>query len=184
MSAGIRVAFQGEEGAYSEGAIHRWFGRTVRTVSCRTFLDVASAIGAGSVEYGVLPIENSISGVVPGSREVLAAGTIEVIGEVVVPIRHLLLGARGSSLKRVRLVHSHPVALAQCRRFLAAHPEFHAVAAYDTAGAAAVVARSGDASVAAIAGKRAADRFGLAVLAAGLEDRSDNETRFLVIRRS
>jgi len=183
MTRALRVAFQGAEGAYSEGAVHRWFGPEALGVPHRTFLEVTSAVEAGTVEFGVLPIENSISGAVPGSRDLLTAAALDVLGEVVVPIHHLLLGVRGSSLDRIRRVHSHPVALAQCGRFLAVHPELRPVAAYDTAGAAAEVARLGDASVAAIAGQRAADRLGLVVLAAGLEDRPDNATRFAIIGR-
>ena len=107
-----------------------------------------------------------------------------MIGEVVRPIRHFLLGVPGASIAGLRRVLSHPVALAQCTRFLLAHPGIEAVAVHDTAGAAREVAERGDASVAAIAASGAADRYRLDRIAADLHDRHDNQTRFLVLRRA
>jgi prephenate dehydratase len=183
VSRGPRVAFQGAAGAYSEAAVHRWFGEGAQAAPFREFRGVGDAVEAGETEFGVLPVDNTLSGAVPASYDVLARGGLEVVGEVVMPIHHLLLGVPGSALARVRRVLSHAMALAQCGRFFAAHPELDPVAAYDTAGAAADVARLGDVAVAAIAGRQAAVRCGLEVLAEGLEDRPDNQTRFLVVGR-
>jgi prephenate dehydratase len=114
---------------------------------------------------------------------VLAEPGLLVVGEVIRPIRHFLLGVPGSSLDGLRRVISHPVALAQCGNFLSKHPDLEVLAVYDTAGAAREVAEGGDSKVAAIAAHAAAERYGLDVLANDLQDRSDNQTRFVVIRR-
>ena len=175
------VAFQGELGAFSEEAVHRFFGAGVRPVPRREFADVGSAVVSGEVDFGLLPIENTLAGSVVGSYDVLAGGQLEIVGEVITPIHHCVLGAPGSSLAGLRRIISHPVALAQCTRFLRARPEIEAVAVYDTAGAAKEVSERNDPSQAAIAGARAADRYGLTILAENVEDRPDNQTRFLVV---
>ncbi len=115
--------------------------------------------------------------------DVLMEPGLSVVGEVIRPIRHFLLGLPGSTLDGLRKVLSHPVALAQCGGFLSRHPELEAVAVYDTAGAAREVSEEGDPTLAAVASAQAAERYGLEVLAGDLQDRSDNQTRFLVIRR-
>ncbi|MBI4545681.1 MAG: prephenate dehydratase [Gemmatimonadetes bacterium] len=178
-----RVAFQGELGAFSEEAVRLYFGGVVEPVPRREFREVGEAVVSGAVEYGLLPIENTVAGSVVASYDVLGAGELEVVGEVIAPIHHCVLGLPGSSLERLRRILSHPVALAQCSRFLLQHPTIEAVAVYDTAGAAKEVAAAGDPSVAALAGRPAATRYGLVLLAEEVEDRRDNQTRFLVVSR-
>lgn len=180
----VRVAFQGELGAFSEEAARRFFSGPIEPVPCREFREVGAAVAGGSVAYGLLPIENTLAGSVVASYDVLAAEPLEVVGEVIVPIHHCLLGVPGAELARITRVLSHPVALAQCSRFLLEHPTIEAVAVYDTAGAARDVARAGDPTVAAIAGRAAAERYGLDILASNIEDRPDNQTRFLVVARA
>lgn len=175
------MAFQGELGAFSEEAVHLFFGAGVRPVPRREFADVGSAVVSGEVDFGLLPIENTLAGSVVGSYDVLARGELEIVGEVITPIHHCVLGVPGSSVDDLKRIISHPVALAQCTRFLRSHPEIEAVAVYDTAGAAKEVSERSDPSMAAIAGARAADRYGLTVLAENVEDRPDNQTRFLVV---
>ncbi|MDX1566580.1 MAG: prephenate dehydratase domain-containing protein [Longimicrobiales bacterium] len=179
----LRVAFQGEPGAYSEEAVRAAFGSDVEPVPRRSFEDVARAVLEGETDRGLLPVENTLAGTVVGGYDVLAGGELEVVGEVVRPIRHCLLGVPGTDVSRLQRVLSHPVALAQCTRFFRAHPEVEAVAVYDTAGAARTVAERGDPSVAAIAARGAAERYGLDVLQEDLQDRADNQTRFYVVRR-
>jgi prephenate dehydratase len=128
-------------------------------------------------------VENTLAVTVQPAYDVLAEPGLEVVGEVIRPIRHFLLGVPGSTLEGLRRVISHPVALAQCGEFLSRHSGIEAVAVYDTAGAAKEVAESGDPTVAAIAARRASERYGLDILAEDLQDRSDNQTRFLVVRR-
>lgn len=178
-----RVAFQGELGAFSEEAVRRFFGDTAEPIPQREFADVARAVVERDVDYGLLPIENTLAGSVVPSYDVLAAGTLEVIGEVVTPIHHCVLAPEGAALDGLQRVLSHPVALAQCTRFLRARPKLDAMAVYDTAGAARDVAARGDVATGAIAGRAAADRYGLVILGADVEDRHDNQTRFLVVVR-
>ena len=176
-----RVAFQGELGAFSEEAVHRFFGDGADPVPCREFGEVGRAVAAGEVDFGVLPIENSLAGSVVASYDVLAGGRLEIVGEVITPIHHCILGLPGSTLAGIDRILSHPVALMQCTRKLRELDGVEAVAVYDTAGAAKEVSTLGDPTRAAIAGQRAAIRYGLTVLAENIEDRSDNQTRFLVV---
>lgn len=178
-----RVAFQGELGAFSEEAVRRFFGADVQPVASREFADVARAVVEGVVDAGVLPVENTLAGSVVAAYDVLASAPLEIVGEVVIPIHHCVLGLPGATLDGVTRVISHPVALAQCTGFLRAHPAIEAVAVYDTAGAARDVAASGSRTIAAIAGRGAGERYGLRVLAENVEDRPDNQTRFLVVVR-
>jgi len=177
----IKVAFQGELGAFSEEAVKRFFRADVEPVPRREFREVGRAVVRGDVDFGMLPIENTLAGSVVGSYDVLATEPLNVLGEVIVPIHHLLLGLPGATLPGITRVLSHPVALAQCTRFLMSHPELDAVAVYDTAGAARDVAERGDIREAAIAGRSAAERYGLEILVENIEDREDNQTRFLVV---
>lgn len=182
---GARVAFQGELGAYSEEAVVRACGPDVEPVPCRENRDVVRAVAGGTVDLGVLPLENTLAGTVTASYDAIAdEPAVHVVAEVIVPIHHCLLGVSGASLQSLHVVESHPVALAQCAGFLERHPWLEARAAYDTAGAAREVARAGDLTRGAIAGRPAAARYGLAILAADVEDRPDNQTRFVVISRT
>lgn len=179
------VAFQGELGAYSEEAVARACGPHVELVPCRENRDVVRAVADGTVDLGVLPLENTLAGTVTASYDAIAdEPAVHIVGEVVIPIHHCLLGVGGSTLHALRVVESHPVALAQCAGFLERHRWLEARAAYDTAGAARDLARSGDPTRGAIAGRPAATRYGLAILAADIEDRPDNQTRFVVISRT
>jgi prephenate dehydratase len=180
-----RVAFQGARGAYSEDAVRRFFGPRAEPEPSFGCDDVVRAVGRGGAAYGLLPVENSLAGSVVATYDaLLAEPRVYIVGETVLPIHHCVLAPRGARLDAITVVESHPVALAQCRRWLAAHPEIVVRAAYDTAGAAEDVARCGDPARAAIAGRGAAARFGLAVLATDVEDRPDNVTRFVAIARA
>lgn len=184
MTAPARIAFQGELGAFSEEAIRNIDSRAT-PLPCREFIDVAQAVERGDADAGMLPIENTLAGSVVGSYDALTAcESLQVIAETVVEIHHCVLGPRGAALEELATVESHPVALAQCTRWLRAHPSIAARAAYDTAGAARDVAARGDARAAAIAGRGAAERYELDILASNIEDRSDNQTRFLMVARA
>ncbi len=179
----LSVAFQGELGAFSEDAVRTWFGEEVEPVPCREFREIGYAIRSGQVSAGLLPVENSLAGTVQPAYDILMEPGLCVVGEVIRPIRHFLLGLPSTPLEGLKRVISHPVALAQCGEFLSRHPELEAVAVYDTAGAAREVAEKRDPTVGAVASFRAAERYGLEVLASDLQDQSDNQTRFLVIRQ-
>jgi prephenate dehydratase len=181
----IRVAFQGELGAFSEEAVRQLWPHGAEPVPMRDFPDVAHAVHAGDVDLGLLPIENTLAGSVIGSYDALfAREELHVVAETVVAIHHCVLALSDATLDSLRTVASHPVALAQCERFLRSHPHLAPLATYDTAGAAREVATRGDPTAAAIAGRPAAARYGLSIVAADIEDRSDNQTRFFAVARS
>ena len=179
-----RVAFQGELGAFSEEAITRYWRGEAEPVPMRHNRDVARAVAEARVDFGMLPVENTLAGSVAPSYDALAeTPEVFVVGELVLPIHHCLLAPSGSQLEELRRVDSHPVALDQCALFLQRQPQIVAHAAYDTAGAAREVALAGDRTRAAIAGRAAAARYGLAMVADGIQDRNDNQTRFVVLSR-
>jgi prephenate dehydratase len=181
----IRVAMQGERGAYSEDALQQCWGGGAEPLPRRTCEEVAAAVDAGSADAGILPLDNSIAGTVTASYEALIAfPRLHAVREIVIPIHHCLLGVPGASVDTLRSVDSHPIALAQCRSFLDRRPHLWARAEYDTAGAAKAVADAGDPTRAAIAGRAAAACYGLDVLEADIEDRSDNQTRFVAVART
>jgi prephenate dehydratase len=178
------VAFQGESGAFSEKAIEFLVEGSVRLLSCNTFDATTGAVVQGIADLAVIPVENLIAGPVHAALDALAAAPeLEQIGEYQLPVRHALLGLPGATLGDIREALSHEMALKQCRRFFAEHPAIKPVEAHDTAGAARLVGIRREASVAAIAGAWAAERYGLAVIEDGLQDHSDNFTRFVLVKR-
>jgi prephenate dehydratase len=180
----VRVAFQGEHGAYSELAAEQlWPGS--RCIPCRENADVVHAVTRADADVGVLAIENSLAGTVAASIDaLLAAEDVHVVSEAVVPIHHCLVAARGASIRDIRRVESHPIALAQCREFFECNPALEPRAVYDTAGAARDIAAAGDPTRAALASAAAAGLYGLSILRANLEDRPDNQTRFIGLSRT
>ena len=178
------VAFQGESGAFSEKAIEYLVEGPVRLLSCNTFDATTGAVVQGIADLAVIPVENLIAGPVHAALDALAAAPeLEQIGEYQLPVRHALLGLPGATLGDIREALSHEMALKQCRRFFAEHPAIKPVEAHDTAGAARLVGIRREASVAAIAGAWAAERYGLAVIEDGLQDHSDNFTRFVLVKK-
>jgi prephenate dehydratase len=141
-----------------------------------------AAVESGADDAGLLPVENTLAGGVAAAYDALQAGEVRVVREVVIGIRHFLMAPPGTLLAQVREVRSHPVALAQCERFFSEHPHVKPVAVHDTAGAAREVAETRSPGVAALAPRRAAERYGLDILAGELQDRDDNQTRFLLVR--
>jgi prephenate dehydratase len=180
----MRVAFQGERGAFSEAAAHKLLGASVEVLPCRTFEEVFAAVQSKNASCALLPIENSLAGSVHRNYELLGEGVLEIVGEVLLRIRHNLIARPGTRLTDIRRVLSHPVALAQCQRFLAGHPEIEAVATYDTAGSVKIVMEDGRSDEAAIAGAPAAEVYGGAILASNIEDHAENYTRFLLLSRN
>lgn len=178
----MRVGFQGEPGAFSEEALLALVPEAV-PVPHRTFRDVVRAVESGADDAGLLPVENTLAGGVAAAFDALQSGDVRVVREVIIPIRHFLMAVPGADREAIREVRSHPVALAQCERFFSEHPRVTAVAVHDTAGAAREVAQLGDPGVAALAPRRAAERYGLAILAGDLQDRDDNQTRFLLVHQ-
>jgi prephenate dehydratase len=176
-----RVAFQGEEGAYSEEAV-RFVFEAPALHPCVTFEDAFVAVEQGAAHRAVIPIENAVFGSVRVNYDHLRTHDVHIVGELQLRIRHHLLAVSGGSIEAVEEVRSHAQALGQCRAWLRENlPGASTRPVADTAGAARDVAERGDASVAAIASVQAAARYGLDVLAAELEDNPQNYTRFLVL---
>lgn len=179
-----RIGFQGEPGAFSHEAVEAYFGATATPVPLPTCEACGAALAGREVDALLLPLENSLVGSVTGTLDVLVGGGVRVLGEIVRPIRHQLLGVPGTGIARLRRVISHPIALGQCQGFFRSHPQIEAVAVLDTAGAAREVRDRGDPEVAAIAPRGAAARYTLDIVAEELQDRDDNSTRFLHIGRA
>jgi len=179
---GSRASFQGALGAFSEEAV-RALVPDAEPVPRSTFDAVVSAVESGEDPFGVVAVENTLHGAVAEAYDALERGNAKVVAEVAIPSRHCLLGVPGASIGALREARSHPVALSQCRGIFAAHPGVRAQAVYDTAGAAQEVAQAADPEVAAIASRRAGERYGLNVLMPDLQDRDDNQTRFYLIMR-
>jgi len=174
----VNVAYQGEPGAYSEEAALALFPSGCAN-GHRTFAQAFEALLSGAAEVAVLPVENSLGGIVQEVNDLLwERPGLRITGEHVHPIRHCLLGFAGPVSRAL----SHPQALAQCRQWLEAH-DIEAVAVHDTAGAARQVAEEREPGVAAVASAAAAGRYGLEILAESIQDQDTNRTRFLVVDR-
>jgi prephenate dehydratase len=177
------AAFQGERGAYSEAAAAQFLGAGRRLLPSHSLDDLFAAVAGGRARFGVVPLENTIAGTVPGVFERLLSHDVHVIAETRVAIDHALIGTPTMAAADVRRVLSHPVALDQCRDYLRRHPRIEPVAAFDTAGAVAIVMRENDGMTAAIAGEHAAATYGGKVLATHLQDHRENWTRFGLLAR-
>ena len=174
-----RVGYQGEPGAYSEQAVRALFADAA-AAPCRTFRAIFEGIESRELDRGVVPLENSTAGSINETYDLLAAGSARIVGEVIVRVDHALLALRGTRVEDVRRVSSHPQALAQCQQYLAGL-DVEVVPVYDTAGAAKHLAEHESEGEAAIASERAAEVYGLEVLAARIQDDKLNQTRFAAI---
>lgn len=177
----LRVAFQGERGAFGEEAVTLLLGAGVTPVPRPTFDALFSSVDEGVADCVVAPVENTLAGVVARVRELLNESPLRVEGEVVLRISQCLVACRGAKLSGVREVESHPVALAQCRRFFESHPHIRAVESDDTAASVRRVIERGDRQRAAIASERAARLYGGVILRSHVEDSRENYTRFLLL---
>lgn len=180
-----RVAYQGEPGAYSDVAISQYFRDRATGFPCHTFSQALARVHDGTCDAAMLPLENAIAGPVHAALEAISNSgqSLVRIAEHRLVIVLCVLGVPGAMLASVQRVRSHPVALAQCRIFLARHPWLDVQPHADTAGAAREVAEAGDRTSAAIASELAADRYGLEVLSRGVQDVPHNWTRFAVLTR-
>ena len=179
----MRIAFQGESGAYSEAAAIR-FSDHADLLPCESFDDVFTVVATGKATHGILPVENSIGGSIHRNYDLLLEHDLPIVGEVVLDITHNLLVLPGTTMEQVKKIYSHPQALAQCERFLRSLPGVSVEATYDTAGSAKLVKEKGLKDAAAIASDRAAQVFGLEILKPEIQDFSDNITRFLIVSRT
>jgi arogenate/prephenate dehydratase len=178
----VRIAYQGEPGAFSEAASWQ-IAADGQMVPCKSFEDVFAAVNTNGADFGVLPIENSIGGSIHRNFDLLLEHDLPIVGELEVPVVHHLLALPGRTLDQVRRIYSHPQALAQCDRFLRTLTGVEITATYDTAGSAKMIATERLEDSAAIASARAGEVFGLVPLKSSIQDYQNNTTRFLVIGR-
>lgn len=177
----MRIAIQGEPGSFSHEAALK--ARPEATIlPCALSAEVFAALCAGAVDAAVIPIENSLAGSVLEHYDLLLTHEVAVESEWLLRIRHNLIGVPGAGIEKIRQAYSHPVALAQCRRFFVEHAEIEAGPFYDTAGSVKQLMELREPSVAAIASAQAASYYGGEILLAGIEDNAENYTRFFLIR--
>jgi prephenate dehydratase len=176
-----RVGYPGRDGAHSAAACDVLFPDGADLVPLPSFAEVARAVAEVEVAYGVLPIESSLAGSVAETHDLLNDSALAITAEAILAIRHCLVGPAAIPLDRIRVVHSHPVALDQCRRLLAGIPQATAVAAPTTADAAAHVAELADPAQTAIASERAAALHGLVVIESDVGDHPEAYTRFVAV---
>jgi prephenate dehydratase len=178
-----RVAFQGERGAFSEEAALRLLGNDIELVPRRTFAALYDSIDNGAADYVLAPVANSIAGVVQASVDLLRQSSLVAIDKVEIRIEQHLIGCPNTTFENIQTVQSHPVALAQCQRFFAEHPRLQPVNADDTAGSVADVMQRADATRAAIAGSRAAELYGAAIIRKSIQDQPENFTQFVLLKK-
>lgn len=176
-----RIVFQGREGAYSQAAMEKYFGKEINSFHVQTFRDAMEAIEEGSADFAVLPIENSSAGVVNEVYDLLMEFENYIVGEVFLPIDHALAGIPGTNLSEIERVYSHPQALMQCAKFLDEHRDWQQISVSNTASAAKKVLEDKDRKKAAICSKYAAEYYGLQILEEKINYNEKNTTRFIVV---
>jgi chorismate mutase/prephenate dehydratase len=178
----VRVAFQGERGAYSESAVYTFFGASVDVKPCRDLAEVFENVDKQETQSGVVPVENSLEGSVNQTYDLFLTHDLKVCGEIILRISHCLIANPNTTLEAVKTVYSHPQALAQCRSFLERLGR-ELIPTYDTAGSVKMLKEKGLKDAAAVASERAAELYGMKILAREIEDNPANYTRFFVLSK-
>tara|TARA_B100000029_G_scaffold513816_1_gene614538 strand:- start:260 stop:1087 length:828 start_codon:yes stop_codon:yes gene_type:complete len=178
----VHIAYQGETGAFSEAAALS-FDSNAEPSPRLSFDAVFSAVEAGEVSHGILPIENTIAGSIHRNYDLLVEHELSIVAEVKHLVVHNLIAFEGTDIDQIRRVYSHPKGLEQCEHFLQTLNDVEIVATYDTAGSAKMIKEQGLTDSAAIASVRAAEIFGLRVIRQAVQDVADNFTRFLIVSR-
>ena len=177
------VAFQGERGAFSEEAAYQQLHRGIQVLPCETFDAAFQSVVKKKATYCLVPIENTLAGSIYENYDLLLRNDLHIVGEENLRIVHNLIGFPGTTMRNLRRVYSHPVALAQCSRFFARHPQVEKIPFYDTAGSVKMLADQRPSGTAAIASRIAASVYGARILQRHLEDHHENFTRFLLLSR-
>jgi prephenate dehydratase/chorismate mutase len=175
------IGFQGEHGAYSEVAAHAW-APALASIPCVSFHDVFREVEAGQLDFGIVPVENSLEGAITEVNDLLIETELHIVGEATIPVHHCLLALPEQDYRDLRAVYSHPQALGQCRGFIARH-KLEARPFYDTAGAAAMLREQRPAATGVIASRLCAELYNLEILKEDIEDHASNTTRFVVLSR-
>lgn len=178
-----KVAIQGFKGAFHQEAAEKYFKSEIELVECLTFQQVAQAVDSGRANKGIVAIENSLAGSILPNYAIIRDSELQIEGEVYLRINQHLLALPGQSVEDIREIHSHPMAIAQCEGFLHSLKHVKVVATDDTALSARHISENKLKTTAAIAGKRAAIEYGLAVLAESIETNPNNYTRFVIISK-
>ncbi len=176
-----KIVYSGVPGAYGHEAMLGYFGENVDAFNVPTFKQCMDAIKNGDAQYGVLPVENSSTGIITDVYDLMGAYDNYIVGEYVVKVSHALLACPGAKISDIKTVYSHPQGLLQCRRFLS-DKDWQEISLSNTAIAAQKVKSDNDRTQAAIASENAARFHGLAVLASGINDLNNNSTRFIIIK--
>lgn len=180
----LRVAFQGERGAYSEAAAVAFFGDSVQPIPYNDFDSVFEAVATDQVDRGVLPVENSLAGSIHRNYDLLLRHELFIVGEVQIPIAHQLIALPGVSLNEIKKIYSHPQALAQCEHSISRlFPSVERVVTYDTAGSVKMIKEQNIRDGAGLASHRAAAIYGMQILQPDVQDDAENYTRFVVVAR-
>lgn len=178
------VAFQGERGSFSEEAAYKLLGRQMSVDPQETFSAAFSSVARGKVRFCLVPIENTLAGSVYENYDLLLENHLHIVREVNLRVVHNLIAFAGTTLKNLREVYSHPVALAQCSRFFKTHPNVEKAPSYDTAGSVRMLAERRIPGAAAIASRAAAAAYRARILKTHLEDHHQNFTRFLLLSKT
>ena len=177
---GTVVAFQGEIGAYSEEAAFKYFGNAIQVKPCEALDNVFQAVERQEVNFGIVPVENSLEGSISRTYDLLLDSELKVQGEIDLRVIHCLIANTGATLASVKKVYSHPQALGQCQAFLR-HLGAELIPSYDTAGSVKMIKEKGINDGAAIASTRAAEIYGMTIIAREIEDNHNNLTRFFIL---
>lgn len=182
----FKFAFQGVRGAFSHRAgllfaQQSGSGNKVEAIPCETFVQIFEQVQSKQCGYGVIPLENSSVGSIVANYDLLWSHPLSLIGEFNLPVHHQLIGLPGTKLETLTQVYSHPVALDQCRKFFAQHPQLQPVSYFDTSGSVAYVKEQGNPNMAAIASDFAAAEYEMEILVKDIEDYAGNCTRFGII---
>lgn len=179
---GKRIVYAGVPGAYAEAAAIRFFGENAKIQNVTKFDDIVEEVRSGAADYGVIPVENSSAGFVSGNYDLIKQAEVKIVAEVVLDIEHALLGMPDADISDIQKVYSHNQGLMQCKEYINDH-DFAAEAVSNTALAAQKVREKADKSLGAIASERAAELYGLKVLARRINSLSDNATKFAIVAR-
>lgn len=180
----VQVAYSGEPGSFSHKACQQFFGTDVSLQTCSSFREVFQLVDRGEATFGILPLENSLTGSIHENYDLLLDYDLKIVGEVTLRIKHNLIGHENTTLDGIQRIYSHPQVFRQCREFLEAHPGWDHIACQDTATCVSRVKENHDPTEAAIAGEEAANLYRMVVLKEGIEMNPRNFTRFVVISKN
>ena len=178
-----KVVYHGVPGAFSHRACVQFFGENTHSQHCSSFREVFEQVDTGNAAFGIIPVENSLTGSIHENYDLLLEYDLKIVGEITLRIKHNLIAKEGTGIDDIKTVYSHPQVFQQCREYLEKHPEWDLVACQDTASSVQRVKESDNLHEAAIASKEAADLYNMKVLEEGIETNPRNYTRFVVISR-